>query len=914
MKKSAVMAFSVSLFILVLAVPRLFAEGAMTVAPGADAPSGVISTVSPGMSLVPAQDGTGTVKGFGADYTVRNPIPGVQRPVACPQGITSGTCQPLSSQVGFQLQPAMPAPGVHQQSQQNFQQPIQQGQQTPQTQLTPQAQQAEPSAAENGRGKAASAGRAQPAEPVELSAVERMMSADERATEKSRTLSPVTAPLSQYGYNFFKAGADLFAPLTDVPVGPDYLIGAGDRLVLSAWGSIEGNYELDVNRSGEVVLPKVGPVRVQGVSFGNLPKVLRTHLSRVFKDFQLSVTLGRTRLMKVYLVGEVVSPGDYNISSLSTVINALSAAGGPTKGGSLRNIRILRGGSVVETVDLYDFFLKGDKSRDVRLQPGDTLFVPAIGRVAGIAGNVRRPAIYELKDEKSLKELLVLANGFNPAGYLQRLQVIRTIPHDKTEVLDYSLDPKASAASLDKLTSDIAIQDLDLIKVFSIDTTLRGYVRLNGYVLRPGDYALRPGMKMSDLLTADNLLPEYAEGTAELVRLHPPDLHPEVSYFNPAKALAGDPGQNLELKEFDQVRIFSRWDLEEMPRVRVIGEVQRPGDYRLMRNMTVRELVLQAGSPKLTAYLPMADIIRVKRDGESVSTYPVTINLGEAIKGTPQDNIVLEPLDELIVRRIPNWREETERYATIRGEVRFPGTYPIFKGERLTSLIQRAGGYSDKAYLFGAKFTRSSVQKLQQERMDEAIARMERDITFKQQSMAAAASGKEDAAATQLALEGLRKSIDKLKQTRAEGRVALRLEPLEKLKNSPYDLELMGGDTLEIPQSPMAVTVLGEVANPATVIWVPGRDVSFYLAMAGGPTGNAESDEMYVVMANGMVKGKASDGFFGGFMSTTLHPGDAVIVPQKMERISWMKEIKDITQILANLAVTAGVPLAIIKK
>lgn len=746
---------------------------------------------------------------------------------------------------------------------------------------------------------------------AEPSAVEKMMSGEDRSAYESKKSIPfVFSSISQYGYNFFHRGTE-FAPVNDAPVGPEYVIGSGDRIILTAWGSLEGTYELEVNRNGEIVLPKVGPAKVEGVTYGHLPQVLKSTLSRVFKDFHLSVTLGRTRLLKIYLVGEVVAPGDYTITSLSTVINALSAAGGPTKNGTLRNIQVKRGGELVESIDLYDFFLKGDKSRDIHLQAGDTLLVPPLGKVVGIAGNVRQPAIFELKGEKTLKELLALANGVNSTGYLQRIQITRTVPHDKTEVLDFSLDPKLTGKSLDDLTANIAIQDLDYVKVFPIDSTLRGYARLEGYVIRPGDYALRPGMKVSEFLKEDNLLPEYADGIAELVRLHPPDYHPEIIYFSPAKALAGDPADNLELKEFDRLRIFSKWDLEEMPRVRVLGEVQRPGDYRLLKNMTVRELLLQAGNPKLTAYLGTAELVRIKKDGNTVTSFPLTINLGEALKGDPKENIQLESLDELIVRRYSNWLEETERYASIKGEVKFPGTYPIFKGERLSGLIQRAGGYSDKAYLFGAKFTRQSVKKIQQERMEEAVNRMEKDISVKEQSMVAA---KEDAASTKMALDGLKKSIEKLKSATAEGRISIRLEPLPELQKGSYDMELMGGDTLEIPQSPMAVSVIGEVASPTSIIWVPERDVSFYLAMSGGPTGNAETDEMYVVMANGIVRGKQSDGLFGGFMSTKLHPGDTVIVPQVYERISWMKEIKDISTILGNLAVTAGVPLAIIKK
>ena len=599
MKKFAAIIVTVYTLVLSLAVAQVFAEGAAP-APAMAAPAAAPAGASTGMpGTAPAASGTFAIG---------------QQSGAVQQAVPPGQAQTGIPATSQQQLPSQPQQAVQ----------------------TPQAEQpkAEQQKSETVGDKTALPPVAKQGEVVELSPLEKMMVTEDRSTTEKVEDYPVRGQtIYQYGYNFFRRGTE-FAPLNDVPVGPEYVIGTGDRIVLTAWGSLEGTYELDVNRNGEITLPKVGPAKVQGVTYGHLPQVIRSSLSRVFKDFQLSVTLGRTRLLKVFLVGEVVAPGDYTITSLSTVINALSAAGGPTKNGSLRNIQIKRGGTLVETVDLYDFFLKGDKSRDIRLQAGDTVFVPPIGRVAGIAGNVRQPAIYELKGEKSLKDLLALANGINPTGYLQRIQITRTVPHDKTEALDFSLDPKLAGKSLDDLTGGIAIQDLDYVKVFPIDTTLRGYVRLNGYVLRPGDYALRPGMKVSELLKEDNILPEYAEGTAELVRLHPPDYHPEISYFSPAKALAGDPANNLELKEFDQVRIFSRWDLEEMPRVRVIGEVQRPGDYRLLRNMTVRELLLQAGNPKLTAYLGKAEVVRVRQDGETVTSFPITINLGEALKGT----------------------------------------------------------------------------------------------------------------------------------------------------------------------------------------------------------------------------------------------------------------------------------------
>ena len=900
MKKSAVLVVSFCLLFLSMTVSRLFAEGA--------APSGSAMGSSPSLSAPAMAPARGFYGSFGAAPGNSSTAPGGF--AAGQQGAPLGQLQtggvPLTTQQRLQLLTTQQLP--------SSQQSLQGEQAKSADQLKTELMKAEQMKTENGKEQGLST---KGGATVELSEVERSMS-EESQTDLAGAQSFAIKGVSQFGYSFFRGGVDGFAPLTDVPVGSDYVVGTGDRIVMTSWGSIEGTYELDVNRNGEITLPKVGTVKVQGVGFGQLPALLTSSLGRVFRDFQISVSLGRVRLMKVYLVGDVAAPGDYTISSFSTVINALSAAGGPTKSGSLRNIQIKRGGGVAETVDLYDFFLKGDKSRDIRLHSGDTVFVPHIGMVAGIAGNVRRPAIYELKDEKTLKDLIDLASGINPTGYLQRLQVNRVDPHNKRVVADYNIDPKSPGNSLEKLAAGVLIQDLDLIKVFHIDNTLRGFVRLNGYVLRPGDYALRPGMKVSDLLTSDNMLPEYADGSAELVRLFPPDFHPEISYFNPAKALAGDPAHNLELKEFDRIRILSRWELEEMPQVRIHGEVQKPGDYRLMRNMTVRDLILQAGNPKLTAYLVSAELIRTRHDGVMVTSSSVTVNLGEALKGNPKENMLLEPLDELIVKRIPNWLEETERYAVIKGEVLFPGTYPLFKGEHLSDLIRRAGGFTDKSYLFGAKFTRQSVRKLQQERLEEVISRMEKNIGIKEQELAAAATTTEEVAATKLTVDGLKAAMEKIKNAKVEGRVALRLEPLDKMRQSPYDLELMGGDTLDIPQSTMAVTVLGEVANATSTIWLPGKDVSYYLDMAGGPTDGAETGEMYVIMADGNVRGKMSDDMFslfrsGGFMSTKLHPGDTVIVPQKLERISWMKELKDITQILANLAVSAGVPLAILK-
>jgi len=748
----------------------------------------------------------------------------------------------------------------------------------------------------------------------EPSSIEQAMSDNSGSSTLKAPQKSIFPQLTQFGYSYFSNDSQGFAPLSDIPVGPDYVIGSGDRFSLTLWGSIDGSYELEVSRNGEIILPKIGPVKVSGISYGRLPALLRGQFAKVFKDFQLNVTMAKLRLIKVYLVGQVKSPGDYSLSSLSTLINALTAAGGPTKNGTLRNIIISRDGKIVETVDLYGFFLKGDKSRDIRLQNGDSVYVPAIGPVAAITGTVRRPAIYELKGESSLKDLIALADGIVSTGYLQRLQISRVEPHDKKIVTDVNLTPKTDGKSLEEQSAAITIRDLDLVRIFPIDSTLRDYARLEGHVLRPGDYALKPGMRLSQLLQPDNILPETNMEVGELTRLIPPDLHPEKVRFSPGKALAGDPDNDLELKEFDQIRIFSRWDLEEMPMVRISGEVQKPGDFRLMNNMRVLDLLVSAGFPKKTAFLNDAEITRLKKTSTSVSSYPISINLAQALKGDPQHNILLEPFDEITIRRIPNWSDETERYITLKGEFNFPGSYPIYKGERLSSVIKRAGGFSEHAYLRAAKFTRASVRELQQKRMDEFVASTEQEVNRKTAELASTATSAEELQSAKAVLEGVRSNLQLLKAAKAEGRMVLKLSASDKFAASAYDLEVMGGDVLEVPQRTNSVSVLGRVFNPTSFVSLEDRPVEYYLDNAGGPTRDSEDSEIYVVRADGSVFSRQQYSSFGellgaGFLGEPVDSGDTIVVPQRFERTAWLRNIKDITTIMSQIALTAGTVL-----
>lgn len=756
--------------------------------------------------------------------------------------------------------------------------------------------------------------------------MEELGSSLERAfARKSPTLlekiepTPVDRTLKQFGYDFFRNSIANLPTTENLPVGSDYVIGPGDSLRIDVWGSLQARYEAAVDRNGEMTIPRVGAVKVWGLTYAQARDAVNKAFSRYYRGYELNVTLGSLRTIQVYVVGEVEVPGTYNVSSLATVINALAAAGGPSKSGSLRSIRISRGGKAVQEIDLYEMFLSGDRSRDMRLENGDTLFVPVIGPVVAVAGEVKRPGIYEIKGKTALPGLLAMAGGITAAGDTGRIQLERIEGNSTRIVADYLSGGK----SLDAELAGVEVRDRDMVNVFPVREAMREVVTLAGNVARPGAYQFRKGMRVKDLIPdASLLLPESYMESVEITRLSPPDYRREVLTVNLREVLKGNPVDNVELQEQDTIKIFSRDEMVERPRVSINGQVVTPGTYDYFPRMTVRDLVTAAGSPKRNAYLESAELTRVSVGGSNAKAVRLEINLGKALAGDAAHNLALEPEDALIVRGIENWLEATDRFVTLRGEVKFPGIYSIAKGERLSSVIERAGGYTDKAYLKGARFKRKSVREEQQKRMDEVIARTEQEILRKQGELAAVAASREELEATRTALEGLQKSLNKLRETRAEGRVVIRLAKLDAFRKSPYDLELMGGDILEVPQVSSVVSVMGQVYNPTSFVHLPGEDVAHYLKDAGGATRDGEESDMYIISADGSVLSRQQTTFgirwsdsqrrwtFGGFLATVLDPGDTLVVPQKLERIAWMREIKDMTTILSQIALTAGVIVA----
>jgi protein involved in polysaccharide export with SLBB domain len=713
---------------------------------------------------------------------------------------------------------------------------------------------------------------------------------------------PMRRELKQFGYDFFKNSLQLTSAIDAMPVGSQYMLGPGDGVSLTTWGSVNLRQELTVDRNGELMIPKVGPVRVWGLPFDKAKTAVSEAMNRYFRNYEMSLTLGKLRTIQVYVVGEVEAPGNYPVSALGTVINALAAAGGPSHNGSLRGVRVTRGAQTIATVDLYEMLLSGDRNKDVQLQNGDTIFVPVIGSVVAVAGEVRRPAIYELNGRTTLPDVLKMAGGVAASGSLGRIQIERLESNSGRIVLDFVPQGAAPETEL----AGVELKDRDMVKIFPVLAAMRKMVTMKGNVQQAGEYQFRSGMRLADLIPSPQvLLPESYLDSVEITRMSPPDFRRELITVSLRRALTGSQSDNILLQEQDTIKVFARKDMEDKPRVTVNGAVVNPGLYDFFPGMAVRDLVTAAGSAKRNAFFDQAELTRITISGDRAESKRIQIDLGKALAGDSDHNLPLQNDDVLIVRGVSDWQDSTDKYINLKGEVRFPGMYSFSRGEKLSSVIARAGGYTDKAYLRGAKFTRRSVREMQQKRMDEIALKSERDILQKQSSLAAVASSKEELEATKAALESLQKGVAQLKTLKAEGRVVIQVSDSPDFKESSFDVVLEGGDELEIPMRPSVVSVLGQVFNPNSFVYLNGQDVGWYLDKTGGPVADAEKTEMYLIKADGTVYSRQQS-FFGSFLSSPIEPGDTLVVPQKLERVAWMRELKDWSQILANVALTAG--------
>ena len=756
----------------------------------------------------------------------------------------------------------------------------------------------------------------------------------------------------------------------DLPVGPDYVVGPGDGLSIDLWGGVSQRFFRTVDREGRVSLPEAGPVLVSGKSLADVQQSLQQILRTQFRDVSTEVSLARLRTIRIYEVGDVANPGAYDISSLSTPLNALFAAGGPTPKGSLRIVKHYRGDKLIQEVDLYDLLLRGVRGDMARLDNGDTIQVPPSGPQVTVEGMVRRPAIYELRDEKTLAAALELAGGLLPTAALRHIEVQRLVAHDKQTMLSLDIPDLSDTSEVTKKLEHFEIRDGDQIRIFPIASYNQDAIYLDGHVLRPGRYSYRANMHVTDVIGSyKDLLPEPATNYAEIIRLNPPDFHPTVESFDLAVAF-DNPAQSPVLHAMDTVRVFSKFDFENPPAVSVWGDVREPGTYRTSGQIRLGDAVRLAGGLAPDAQKEDAQVFRYLPDGKFKI---FSVNLGSALAGDPTENILLQPRDRLLIHKNPDAVEPATVYiqgevtrpgryplttnmtlgdliqvggglkpsadtntadlmrlrynedklltgqhesisiaavlrksseaatavqngdvltirelpgwndlgASIRvqGEVKNPGTYGIRPGEKLSSILERAGGFQPGAYPYGAVLRRVQVRELEVRNQDQMILRVKDEQSNLE---LLPETDPEKKRAKDLALQQWQTALEQLSSNPPSGRVAIRISAdVDQWKSTTADVELRAGDVVEIPKTPGVVMVSGQVYNPTAVAYRRGKSARWYLSQGGGPTALADKKAIFVIRADGSVLGSKQGIWSGDSLSAELKPGDTVVVPEK---------------------------------
>jgi len=723
--------------------------------------------------------------------------------------------------------------------------------------------------------------------------------------------------LSFFGHALFDPRGE--APMIGdaVPVPTDYVIGPGDEIIVKLWGRMEGTHRLRVDRDGKVFVPKMGPLSVAGKTLGEVKTLLQNKFGTI-AEVSSDVSIGQMKGFVVSVLGEVQSPGRYQVSSFHTALQAIAMAGGIKDIGSLRRVQIRRGKVTIKEIDIYDFLLRGDVTHDIRLSPGDTVFVPVVGPLVAVSGEVRRQDIYELKAEKTIREVLEIAGGLSPSAYKRRIQVERLEGNRNRVVMDLNLEEAGAPLS------SMQMQDGDILRILAVLPEMENVVDVEGNVQRPGKYEWKQGLTVSSLVPDEKFfLPDTFLDYALITRLVGPERRKEVVPVNLRKIIVErDAAADVVLQPMDTLTVYNTSSFQEKMTATVEGEVRNPGTYEIFSGTKVSDLIKVAGDLARNASLEEAEIARLTEDRKNTTI--LKINLRLALSGDSTQNLLIRDQDQLMVRPMPDLQEA--RYITLKGEVRSPGVYAARNGERLSSILQRAGGFTKDAFLRGAIFTRVSVQKRQQELIDRAVEQLEQDVARSSMREAAVAIDKEATETQKQTLEARKLLLAKLRTVQAQGRIIIRLSERDKLEGTESDklegaesdIVIEPGDQLVVPRSPQVVNVLGRVYNPTAIVYNQANSTTgYYLRKVGGPTEDADRDRIFVVQADGSVLTKATmnQGLWmtgdSGLMSAKLEAGDAIVVPEKLMFSTVMKDVKDITQIMMQLAVTLGIFLAI---
>jgi polysaccharide export outer membrane protein len=773
-------------------------------------------------------------------------------------------------------------------------------------------------------------------------------------TEYQRVVAASTGfVLPIFGSDLFRVAPSTFAPVDNIPVTPDYVIGPGDEIRLQIWGQINQHGSFIVDRTGSIALPQVGTIHVAGIQFSQLSDFLKSQLARVYRNFDLNVNLGQLRSIQVFVVGQVRQPGSYTIGSLSTLLNALFASGGPLPQGSLRDIQIKRGGQTITHFDLYDLLLRGDKTRDVRLEPGDVIFIPDVGPQVAILGSVTSPGIYELHGETSFSQAVSLAGGLTNVASGSTVRVERIYKHAQRSELEVNLAGSDAPA----------VQDGDIISAISIVDRFENAVTLRGNVANPGRYVWHQGMRISDLIPSKDLLitRNYYKTLDQLGHSRSEYIGPALNANNlGASANTNYNGSNSSLvpspdgsssnngtynNSYDNGsnNSYSNIGNNGVPASSDYGSQAQQGALGIQSGAVAdaasqrSTLGSNGGGNSLgatltggsTNFAPTTDVILsapdidwdyavIERQSQAtLKTSLIPFNLGKVIlENDPSQNLELLNGDVVTIFskadiRVPS--EQQTKFVRLEGEFAASGVYSVLPGETLRQLLIRAGGLSPDAYLYASEFTRDSVRRTERQRLIEYADALEGEINARSATLASSALTDRDAAAAQESGAQSRATLARLRQVQPTGRIVFQLKPDAKSIADIPDLPLEDGDRFVVPKKPSSVSVQGQVYDANAFVYQKGKRVKDYLHLAGGPDRNADRKREFILRADGSVVSHQYASFeqralFADhdFDDIPLLPGDTIVVPPVIEKGSVLRNLTNLATIVEGFGLGAA--------
>lgn len=719
--------------------------------------------------------------------------------------------------------------------------------------------------------------------------------------------------LKPFGYDLFDNSTLSLMPTLNTPVPADYVMGVGDLLQVQLYGTQNANYQLPVGRDGYIHFPQLGPIEISGRRYSEVKSDIEAQVAKQLIGVRANVSLGETRTISVFVLGNAKYPGAYTLTGLATVTTALFAAGGVDPTGSLRDIQVKRQGQIVRTLDLYSLLMRGDSAGDIKLLPGDVVFIPPVGPTVSLDGEVLRPAIYELKGVQTVADLIGMGGGMTPDADRDRAALVRI--NDQQQRVAVDIDPSGASAT------NTTLRNGDVLQIERVLPELDSGVTLKGYVYQPRSFAWHAGLRLSQIIPTIYELKPNADLHYLLIRREvPPDRHIAVLSADLAAALAA-PGSRADpvlmprdtISAFDletsreyviqslmnELRVQSSLS-QPTPIVHIDGRVKVPGDYPLETGMHVSDLIRAGGGLLPSAYSGRAELSRYTvSNGDQRQTQVIPIDLDAVREGNKSADIRLQPFDRLSIKEISGWTEQAE--VTLIGEVRFPGIYAIKRGETLRSVIARAGGLTDLAFEQGAVFTRVELKRQEQQQLDQMIQRMRLDIAgMALMTTRAGLIGGENAIGIGQTL------LSELQSTTAVGRLVINLDAaIHASPGSSNDILLENGDELIVPRRQQEVMVLGEVQDATSHLYHPKLSRDDYINESGGLTDQADRRRIYVVRADGNVL-TGNRGWFRGGADVEIHPGDAIVVPLNAEKLPALTLWQSASSIIFNIAFAAA--------